>query len=104
VDLRAGAGQPVRAVRRGTVVLAERVVDRPVLVLRSGGVRFTFEPVRASVPVGTVVAEGQVIGHVGRGGHCDARCLHWGAKVSGSYVDPLSYLPRRAPVLKPPRL
>ena len=38
---------------------------------------------------------------VGTGGHCDGRCLHWGAKIAGDYVDPLSFLPRRGPVLKP---
>lgn len=103
VDLRAGAGQSVMAVRAGTIVFAGRIADRPVLVLRSRGTRFTFEPVRAVVPVVTEVDAGEVIGKVGRGGHCDARCLHWGAKVDGSYVDPLSFLPRRAPVLKPPR-
>ena len=102
VDLRAGAGQPVRAIRAGTVVFAEFVVDRPVLVLRSHSVRFTFEPVRATVPVGTRVHRGEAIGVVAAGGHCSARCVHWGAKTGGTYVDPMSLLSRGAPVLKPP--
>ncbi|MEI2643921.1 MAG: M23 family metallopeptidase [Candidatus Nanopelagicales bacterium] len=67
VDLRAGAGQPVRAIRAGTVVFAERLADRPVVVLRSNGVRFTYEPVSAAVPVGSRVAAGQQIGTVATG-------------------------------------
>jgi murein DD-endopeptidase MepM/ murein hydrolase activator NlpD len=103
VDLRAGAGQSVRAVRAGTVVFADRIADRGVLVLRSRGVRFTFEPVRATVPVGSIVGAGERIGVVDVGGHCDGSCLHWGAKRDGVYLDPAIFLPRRAPVLKPPR-
>lgn len=103
VDLKAGGGQPVRAPRAGTVVLAERLNDRPVLVLRSRGVRLTFEPVRASVAVGTVVTAGQVLGVLATGGHCSGRCLHFGVKADGQYLDPMTFLPRGAPVLKPPR-
>ncbi len=103
VDLRAGAGQPVRAIRAGTVVFAERLADRPVVVLRSNGVRFTYEPVSAAVPVGSRVAAGQQIGTVASGGHCSARCIHLGAKSDGVYLDPMSFLRRQAPVLKPPR-
>jgi murein DD-endopeptidase MepM/ murein hydrolase activator NlpD len=57
--------------------------------------------VRARVDVGQRLRPGQVLGRVDAGGHCDGRCLHWGAKVSGEYVDPLSFLPRPRPVLKP---
>lgn len=103
VDLQAGDGQPVRAIRSGTVVFAEVLVDRPVLVLRSHGVRFTFEPVRATAPVGTHVHRGDTIGIVATGGHCSARCVHWGARRDGVYLDPMSFLQRGAPVLKPPR-
>lgn len=101
VDLAAGPGTPVVAVRTGTVVLSGMIAHRPVMVLRSGRVRFTFEPVVGSVAVGTRVRGGDVIGTMGAGGHCASTCIHWGAKVAGAYVDPLSFLPRRAPVLKP---
>jgi murein DD-endopeptidase MepM/ murein hydrolase activator NlpD len=57
--------------------------------------------VRARVDVGQRLRPGQVLGRVDTGGHCDGRCLHWGAKVGGEYVDPLSFLPRPRPVLKP---
>lgn len=101
VDLLARSGQRVSAPRNGRVVLAKRIADRPVVVVESGSVRFTFEPVRSAVPAGTRVRTGQTIGRIGRGGHCDRRCLHWGAKVDGEYVDPMSFLPRRRPILKP---
>lgn len=52
VDLEARRGQAVVAPRPGRIVFADRIAARPVLVLKSGVVRFTFEPVRARVTVG----------------------------------------------------
>lgn len=101
VDLRARTGQRVVAPVPGTIVFTGRIADRPVTVLRWRGVRFTFEPVAASKAVGEAVDAGEVIGRVRTGGHCGRQCLHWGAKVDGVYVDPLSFLPRRRAVLKP---
>jgi murein DD-endopeptidase MepM/ murein hydrolase activator NlpD len=101
VDLQARRGQAVVAPRHGKVVFAAQIAGRPVMVVKSKSVRFTLEPVRALVSVGTRVSPQQRIGRVGRGGHCDQRCLHWGAKVDGEYVDPLAFLPSRRPVLKP---
>ncbi len=101
VDLSARVGQAVFAPRTGTVAVVRIIANRPVVVLRSGDVRFTFEPVVGRVAVGERVRMGEPIGVLGTGGHCDGRCLHWGAKIAGDYVDPLSFLPRRGPVLKP---
>ncbi len=103
VDLAAVPGQRLRAVRAGTVVLAKPIAGRPVLVVLSRGVRFTFEPANATVALGTRVRTGQVIGEVATGGHCGSACLHWGAKVDGAYRDPWSFLSRAVPVLKPLR-
>ncbi len=101
VDLSVRVGQAVFAPRTGTVAVVRIIANRPVVGLRSRDVRFTFEPVIGSVAVGERVRVGEPIGVVGTGGHCDGRCLHWGAKIAGDYVDPLSFLPRRGPVLKP---
>ncbi|MEZ5185673.1 MAG: M23 family metallopeptidase [Candidatus Nanopelagicales bacterium] len=101
VDLRAHTRQRVLAPGPGTIVFTGRIADRPVVVMRWRGVRLTFEPVRAVRSVGAAVDRGEVIGRVGTGGHCGSTCLHWGAKVDGTYVDPLSFLPRERPVLKP---
>lgn len=101
LDLEARRGQSVVAPGSGRIVFADRIAARRVVVLKSGEVRFTFEPVRARVDVGQHMRPGQVLGRVDTGGHCDGRCLHWGAKIGGEYVDPLSFLPRPRPVLKP---
>ena len=37
---------------------------------------------------GTMVIAGQFLGVVGRGGHCDMRCLHIGLRVGGVYLPP----------------
>jgi murein DD-endopeptidase MepM/ murein hydrolase activator NlpD len=85
----------------GRVVFADRVAGRGVVVLRTRAARFTFEPVTAAPRVGRRVRQGEPIGRLAHGGHCDGRCLHWGAKVDGQYVDPMAFLPRSRPVLKP---
>ena len=97
VDLRAGPGTPVRAPADGVVSVAGTIVDRPVVALRHSplGTRqviSSFEPVIPVVVVGTRVRAGQVIGWAGSGGHCRTRCLHWGVRVGGRYVDPLGLL------------
>ena len=101
VDLAATSGQRVRSPARCRVAFAGKVAGRPVLSLACAGVRFTLEPVRSSLEEGDRVTAGSGIGTVGHGGHCDARCVHWGARIDGAYVDPMGLLPRRAPVLKP---
>lgn len=101
VDLATTPGQQVRAVRAGRVVLVRFIADRPVVVVRSAGVRFTFEPVTSPLAVGSRVSRGDPLGTIAMGGHCGGGCLHWGAKVDGEYVDPWAFLPRSAPVLKP---
>lgn len=97
VDLRAMAGTPVRAPADGVVSFAGTVAERPVLSLRHASVgsralMSSFEPLDAAVRPGQLVRAGQVIGWVGRGGHCDSRCLHWGLRLGGVYVDPLGWL------------
>ena len=110
VDLAARVGQPVLAAGDGVVSFAGVVAGRGVVsVAHSGGLRTTYEPVRAEVVVGASLSAGQPIGVIdGTAGHCSpATCLHWGA-VRGSgpaatYVDPLSLLgvDLRPPVLLP---
>jgi murein DD-endopeptidase MepM/ murein hydrolase activator NlpD len=113
VDLAARVGQPVLAAADGVVTFAGLVAGRGVVaVTHAGGLRSTYEPVRAEVRVGARVSAGQPIGVVeGTPGHCSpATCLHWGA-VRGSghaarYVDPLALLgvDLSPPVLLPVRL
>jgi Peptidase family M23 len=95
VDLRAGPGAAVRAAAPGVVAFAGPVAGVPVVVLAlPGGLRTTYEPVRAGVPVGARVAAGRQVGTLsGAVPHCPGPCLHWGLLRGDVYLDPLSLLP-----------
>lgn len=110
VDLRAGAGQPVRAAAAGRVSFAGRVAGRGVLAIDHPGtgrppLRTTYEPVLPAVRKGARVEAGQLVGHL-QGGpyHCAAACLHWGLRRGPHYLDPLSLLPPRLLTAGHPRL
>ncbi len=94
VDLAGAAGQSVRAALVGTVRFAGRIAGRGVVVVDHGDTRSTYEPVDATVAVGSSVATGQMIGRLGlAGGHCLPRaCLHWGLLRGETYLDPLTLL------------
>lgn len=105
VDLRAGPGAVVRAAAPGEVAFAGRVAGTGVLVLRiAGGLRISYEPVRATLAAGARVAAGEQVGVLepggapggagaGAPGHCAESCLHWGLRRGDPYLDPLSLLP-----------
>nr|WP_227833358.1 M23 family metallopeptidase [Nocardia macrotermitis] len=91
VDLGGAPGQPVLAAGDGFVVFAGEVAGKPVVsVDHAGGLRTTYEPVRASVTVGRKVFRGEVLG-VLKAGHpgCAGACLHWGVRRGREYLDPL---------------
>lgn len=92
VDLLGHAGQPVRSALGGTVTFAAPLAGRGVVVIEHGGLRTTYEPVRASVSVGDVVGAGGVIGTLRTAqSHCFPRaCLHWGLRRGEDYLDPLT--------------
>jgi murein DD-endopeptidase MepM/ murein hydrolase activator NlpD len=112
VDLAGVPGQPVYAAGSATVVFAGVLAGRPVVSLaHPGGLRTSYEPVRAAVRVGESVTAASVIGelvagHAGCGASGAQRaCLHWGAMwgpASGAaYVDPLGLLESTPIRLKP---
>lgn len=97
LDLAASEGQPVFAAAAGTVSFAGLIAGRGVVVVDHGGVRTTYEPVTATVTVGTRVSYGEAIGTV-RGSHCAARgCLHWGLRRGEEYLDPSLLINTTAP-------
>jgi murein DD-endopeptidase MepM/ murein hydrolase activator NlpD len=112
VDLAGRSGQPVYAAGAATVVFAGLLAGRPVVSLaHPGGLRTSYEPVRAVVRAGqrvtaqTVIGE-LVAGHSGcRASQAGGACLHWGAMwgpASGAdYVDPLGLLKSTPVRLKP---
>lgn len=92
VDLAARPGQVVRAAVGGRVTYAGSLAGRGVVVVDHGPTRTTYEPVRATVGVGTVVGAGDAIGRLEAvGSHCaPAVCLHWGLLEGDAYLDPLT--------------
>jgi murein DD-endopeptidase MepM/ murein hydrolase activator NlpD len=107
VDLLGQPGQPVRSALAGTVTFAGIVAGRGVVVVDHGATRTTYEPVAATVAVGTVVPAGGTLGRLQGGlSHCAPRtCLHWGLLRGEQYLDPLSLLGlaplRLLPILGP---
>jgi murein DD-endopeptidase MepM/ murein hydrolase activator NlpD len=108
VDLAGTSGQTVYAAAAGTVVFAGELAGRPLVsVTHPGGLRTSYEPVRAAVRQGQLVDAGTVLGvlvagHVGCG---TAACLHWGAMWGpasrADYVDPLGLVETTPIRLKP---
>lgn len=99
VDLAATPGQPVYAAQAGTVVFAGELAGRPLVsIAHPGGLRTSYEPVRASVRRGQSVQAGTALGEVtaGHPGCAAEACLHWGAMWGpasrADYVDPLGLL------------
>lgn len=108
VDLPGSPGQPVYAAAAATVVFAGMLAGRPVVSLaHPGGLRTSYEPVRARVRPGQAVTAATVLGELvaGHPGCRAAACLHWGAMwgpASGArYVDPLALLKSTPIRLKP---
>jgi len=90
VDLAASEGDKVFAPQRGQVTFASTVVDRPVMVIDHGnGFKTSLEPVQAIAKAGDWVDAGAQVGTVSTGAHCSARCIHWGVRLNGEYIDPV---------------
>lgn len=101
----------------GKVVFSGTVVNRKVLVIaHPDGRRSTFEPMDETLPVGTTVAAGDVIGTVGGAAdgnserpylRCSTPCLYWGVRQGGArgdgsgkeaeYINPMSLLGSKEP-------
>jgi len=93
VDLAARPGAVVRSAGPGRVLYAGDVTGRGVVsVVHAGGLRTTYEPVLATVAVGTEVAAGDQLGLLAAGHPgCPAEaCLHWGLRQGDRYLDPLA--------------
>ena len=108
VDLAGTSGQAVYAAAAGTVVFAGELAGRPVVsVAHPGGLRTSYEPVRATVRQGQLVDAGSALGLLvaGHAGCGSAACLHWGAMWGpasrADYVDPLGLVTTTPIRLKP---
>jgi murein DD-endopeptidase MepM/ murein hydrolase activator NlpD len=96
VDLAGAVGVPVRAAGPGWVSVAGLLAGRGVVVVVHGSLRTTYEPVLATVHVGSVVAGGDMLGRLqaGHPGCPAAACLHWGLLRGPTYLDPLTLVGR----------
>jgi len=110
VDLAGAAGQPVYAAAAGTVVFAGELAGRPLVsIAHPGGLRTSYEPVRAVVRPGQLVDPGAAIGtlQAGHPGCAAPACLHWGAMwgpaARADYVDPVALVATTPIRLKPLR-
>lgn len=93
IDVPAVKETQVFAVAAGVVDFAGVVVDRPVLSLRhADGLVSSIEPVNAAVDAGDIVSAGDRVGVVAGGGHCDGRCVHFGVRLYGEYINPMALL------------
>jgi murein DD-endopeptidase MepM/ murein hydrolase activator NlpD len=108
VDLSGTPGQPVFAAAAGTVVFAGELAGRPLVsIAHPGGLRTSYEPVRAAVRVGQLLAAGSALGELapGHDGCAADACLHWGAMWGpasrADYVNPLDLLASTPIRLKP---
>ena len=101
----------------GKVVFSGTVINRKVLVIaHPDGRRSTFEPMDETLPVGTTVAAGEVIGTVAVTAdgnserpyrRCSTPCLYWGVRQGGArgdgsgktaeYINPMSLLGSKEP-------
>jgi murein DD-endopeptidase MepM/ murein hydrolase activator NlpD len=98
VDLAAGTGVEVRSPADGTVTFVGMVAGRPVLSIgHAGGLLSSFEPVTSALTKGTKVQRGQAVGTIAGPPHCPFPCIHWGVRLSGTYVNPLAYVTNRGP-------
>ena len=101
VDLAAHPGQTVRSAMAGRISFVGTIASVPVVVVDSGAMRTTYQPVLSLVSAGATVHSGTAIGSVGtHHSHCAPQaCLHWGLirNLDEVYLDPLS-------LLTPPRV
>lgn len=93
IDIQSTAGAEVRAPARGVVTFAGPVAGRGVVAIDHGsGIVSAIEPVAAGVAAGATVDQGDLLGRVAGGGHCDGTCVHFGVRLHGEYVSPLLFL------------
>jgi len=102
VDLDLRVGAVVRAAADGTVTHAGPIAGTTWIAIAHGdGVVTSYGPVGAThVSRGQDVRGGQPIGVLAAGGHGAGDQddgLHWGARLAGSYIDPMDLLDQGVP-------
>ena len=95
IDIGASSGSSVIAAASGTVVIStySASAGNYVMISHGAGVYSVYMHMSSiSVSSGEEVSAGQTIGAVGSTGYSTGPHLHFGIRVNGSYVNPLSYV------------
>jgi murein DD-endopeptidase MepM/ murein hydrolase activator NlpD len=95
VDMNASQGDPIRAVKAGSVILAsvKGGYGNTVMIDHGGGmVTLYAHQSRIGVSVGQKVSAGAVIGYIGSTGDSTGPHLHFEVRINGNPVNPSKYL------------
>jgi murein DD-endopeptidase MepM/ murein hydrolase activator NlpD len=95
VDIYADEGTPVMASERGRVVFAGNTFfgGNSIVIDHGLGIyTMYFHLKEMFVKEGEIVERGKIIGSVGKTGRATGPHLHWGVRVAGARVDPISLL------------
>ena len=95
VDLRAEEGTSLLATNQGAVVLVDELFfsGKSVILDHGWGLySMYFHLSEALVKEGDLVRPGAILGRVGSTGRSTGPHLHWGIRINGARVDPLSLL------------
>jgi len=95
VDLRAAEGTPVRVCNRGVVALVDEFFfSGKSVVLDHGWGMYSmyFHLSEVFARQGDILAKGDIFGLAGSTGRATGPHLHWGIRLNGAKVDPLSIL------------
>lgn len=95
IDIAASSGSNILAAAGGTVTIAtySQSAGNYVMVSHGGGVCTVYMHMKSiAVSVGQEVSKGTVLGYVGSTGYSTGPHLHFGIRVDGTYVNPLSYV------------
>lgn len=95
VDLKAEEGTPVLACNNGVVVMVDDLFFSGKSVILDHGRGFFsmyFHLSQALVKEGKMIRKGDILGRVGSTGRSSGAHLHWGIRINGARVDPLSLL------------
>jgi murein DD-endopeptidase MepM/ murein hydrolase activator NlpD len=95
VDLRGAAGTPIKAMNRGKIVLTDdQFFSGRSVVIDHGGeiLSMYFHMEKILVQQGDMVEKGRIIGLVGSTGRATGPHLHWGVRINGLRIDPMTLI------------
>ena len=103
IDVKVPAGTPIAAVNQGKVVFTgEQFFSGKSVILDHGEGLYSmyFHLSEILVPEGSRIERGTTIGLVGSTGRSTGPHLHWGVRMQGGRVDPLSLIERSEGLLQ----